>query len=113
LALQSLQDPYRVLQEMKRVATRSVIGFPNFGFLPIRLQLLFRGRMPTSSALPYMWYDTPNIHLFTLKDFTTLSEELGFTQARRVYRLGGMWQARSARAWGVNWRASYAIYELV
>jgi homoserine O-acetyltransferase len=113
LALQSLQDPYRVLQEMKRVATRSVIGFPNFGFLPIRLQLLFRGRMPTSSALPYMWYDTPNIHLFTLKDFTTLSEELGFTQARRVYRFGDRWQARSARAWGVNWRASYAIYELV
>ncbi len=113
LALQSVQDPYRVLKEMKRVARRCVIGFPNFGFLPIRLQLLCFGRMPNSSALPYMWYDTPNIHLFTLKDFTTLSEELGFTQARRVYRLGGKWQARPRQAWGVNWRASYAIYELV
>ncbi|MCE2930679.1 MAG: homoserine O-acetyltransferase [Vampirovibrionales bacterium] len=113
LALQSLQDPYRVLKEMKRVARRCVIGFPNFGFLPIRLQLLLRGRMPNSSALPYMWYNTPNIHLFTLKDFTTLSEELGFKQARRVYRFGERWQACSRQAWGVNWRASYAIYELV
>ena len=113
LALQSVQDPYNVLKEMKRVARRCVIGFPNFGFLPIRLQLLLRGRMPNSSALPYMWYNTPNIHLFTLKDFTTLSEELGFKQARRVYRFGDTWQARPRQAWGVNWRASYAIYELV
>jgi homoserine O-acetyltransferase len=113
LALQSVQDPYNVLKEMKRVATRCVIGFPNFGFLPIRLQLLLRGRMPNSSALPYMWYDTPNIHLFTLKDFNTLSEELGFQQARRVYRFGDRWHACPRQAWGVNWRASYAIYELV
>ncbi|XVJ50784.1 MAG: homoserine O-acetyltransferase [Vampirovibrio sp.] len=113
LALQSVQDPYTVMKEMKRVAQRCVIGFPNFGFFPIRWQLLSRGRMPTSTALPYMWYNTPNIHLFTLKDFTTLCDELGFRQARRVYRLGNQWQHEDQALWGVNWRASHAIYELL
>jgi homoserine O-acetyltransferase len=113
LALQSMEDPVAVLQEMKRVAKRCIIGFPNFGFLPIRLQLLLKGRMPNSNALPYMWYNTPNIHLFTLKDFTSLSDEIGFKQARRIYRLNDAWQLRTHTAWGVNWRASHAIYELL
>ena len=113
LALQSVEHPVAVLQEMKRVAKRCIIGFPNFGFLPIRLQLLLKGRMPNSNALPYMWYNTPNIHLFTLKDFTTLSDEIGFKQARRIYRFNDQWQLRDHTAWGVNWRASHAIYELL
>jgi homoserine O-acetyltransferase/O-succinyltransferase len=113
LALQSLEHPIPVLQEMRRVAKRSIIGFPNFGYYPIRLQLLLDGRMPNSSALPYMWYDTPNIHLFTLKDFDRLIQEMGFRQARRFYKFGETWQFREKKAWGCNFRASHAIYELV
>jgi homoserine O-acetyltransferase/O-succinyltransferase len=112
LALQSLHHPLAVLQQMKRVARRCIIGFPNFGFTPIRLQLLLNGRMPNSKALPFMWYDTPNIHLFTLKDFDVLLTELGLKQHRRYYRLGTEWILREAPIWGCNFRASHAIYEL-
>lgn len=70
--LQVLHKPRIVLQELVRVAREGIISFPNFGHWRHRLRLLTRGRMPKSGALPYEWYNTPNIHLFTLKDFYEL-----------------------------------------
>jgi homoserine O-acetyltransferase len=70
--LQVVRKPRLVLAEMLRVAREGIVTFPNFGRLTHGLQLLSRGRMPRSGALPYAWYDTPNIHLFTLKDFVEL-----------------------------------------
>jgi homoserine O-acetyltransferase len=70
--LQVMRRPRFVLQQILRVAREAIITFPNFGYLPIRTQLLLTGRMPKGGPLPFEWYDTPNIHLFTLDDFLAL-----------------------------------------
>ena len=67
--LQTLRRPTQLLQEMLRVGKRGIVSFPNFGFWRVRLELLLRGRMPVTERLPYLWYDTPNIHLLCLQDF--------------------------------------------
>ncbi len=70
--MQVVRKPRLVLNEMLRVAREGIVCFPNFGNWRHCLRLGFRGRMPVSSTLPFEWYDTPNIHLFTLKDFYSL-----------------------------------------
>ncbi len=70
--LQVMRRPDQVIGEVLRVAQHAVVSFPNFGYLPTRLKLLFSGRMPKNRHLPYDWYDTPNIHLFTYRDFIHL-----------------------------------------
>ncbi len=67
--LQSTEKPDYVVDEMLRVAKRAIVTFPNFGYWRVRSYLFFRGKMPISKSLPYEWYDTPNIHLMTVKDF--------------------------------------------
>ncbi len=67
--LQVVRRPAFVLGEMLRVGRIGVLTFPNFGYWRIRGYLALRGRMPVSKAIPYTWYDTPNIHHTTLKDF--------------------------------------------
>ncbi|OFZ95381.1 MAG: methionine biosynthesis protein MetW [Betaproteobacteria bacterium RBG_19FT_COMBO_58_11] len=66
--LQSMKHTERIMQEMLRVGRQAIVTFPNFGYWQHRLQII-AGRMPVSRDLPYQWYDTPNIHLCTLKDF--------------------------------------------
>lgn len=72
--LQTLQNPLSLLGEMLRIGRRGIVTFPNFGYWKVRLDLLLRGKMPVSDALPYRWHDTPNIHLFTYDDFRQLLE---------------------------------------
>ncbi|MHB8994780.1 MAG: methionine biosynthesis protein MetW [Armatimonadota bacterium] len=67
--IQVLQRPLFLIQEMARVGKRCVISLPNFAHWTARAQLFFGGRMPKTGRLPYEWYDTPNIHLPTIKDF--------------------------------------------
>lgn len=67
--LQTLHRPIDVLQEMLRVGRHGIVSFPNFGYWRVRLSLALGGRMPVTEDLPYRWFDTPNIHLFTLQDF--------------------------------------------
>jgi methionine biosynthesis protein MetW len=67
--LQVLHRPAFLIQEMARVGKRCIISVPNFAFWRVRWQLLSRGVMPKNSRLPYEWYDSPNIHLTTIKDF--------------------------------------------
>ncbi|MCE5237372.1 methionine biosynthesis protein MetW [bacterium] len=67
--IQVLQRPLHLLREVARVGRRCIIGLPNFAHWSARAQLFFGGRMPKTARLPYEWYDTPNIHLTTLKDF--------------------------------------------
>ncbi|MGI5923496.1 MAG: methionine biosynthesis protein MetW [Lentisphaeria bacterium] len=67
--LQTLQEPLKVLEGMLRVAKRSIVSFPNFAHWSVRLAFSLGGRMPVTSALPYEWYDTPNIHLCSITDF--------------------------------------------
>ena len=71
-ALQAVRRPDRLLDEMLRVGRETIITFPNFGYWPIRAYLMTRGRMPVSKTLPYTWYNSPNIHLCTFRDFESL-----------------------------------------
>ena len=71
-ALQAVDAPDKLLLDMLRVGREAIITFPNFAHWKTRSYLGFRGKMPVSEALPYMWYDTPNIHLCTFRDFEAL-----------------------------------------
>ena len=84
LTLQAVRRPDQVLTEMKRVAPRLVVSLPNFAHWKIRKRLSLRGRMPVSDALPYQWFDTPNIHLCTINDFEDLTRDLTLEINRRV-----------------------------
>ena len=75
--LQTLRRPDRIIAEMRRVGRRGIVTFPNFGYWRVRLDLAVRGRMPVTGWLPYRWYQTPNIHLFTIRDFMDYAEENG------------------------------------
>lgn len=74
--IQTMHYPNLVLEEMLRVGHQCIITFPNFGHWRARLHLTLSGRMPVSDLLPYEWYDTPNIHFCTFKDFDILCHEL-------------------------------------
>ena len=74
--LQAMIEPKKILTELLRVGSKAIVSFPNFGHWKIRLQLLLLGKMPITEGLPYSWYDTPNIHFFTLKDFQNLCNEM-------------------------------------
>ncbi len=76
-ALQAVHYPDRVLDEMLRIGRQGIVTFPNFGHWSCRLYLGTRGRMPVSRFMPYNWYDTPNIHFCTVKDFEALCGERG------------------------------------
>ena len=71
-ALQAVHYPDRVIDDMLRVGKECIITFPNFGHWRCRFYLATKGRMPVSKSLPYTWYNTPNIHLCTFKDFEAL-----------------------------------------
>lgn len=75
--LQSTEKPDYVMQEMLRVGKKIVVSFPNFAYWKVRFYLLFHGRMPKSNILPFEWYDTPNIHLLTIKDFYYFAKKHG------------------------------------
>ena len=73
--LQSAQKPDYVINEMLRVGKKAIVGFPNFAYWRIRFYLLFNGKMPKSEMLPFEWYNTPNIHLLTVRDFFDYCEK--------------------------------------
>jgi methionine biosynthesis protein MetW len=75
--LQATRQPRQVLEELLRIGKRAIVSFPNFGFWRVRLSLLWRGRMPVTEILDNSWYNTPNIHLCTLRDFVGLCDEIG------------------------------------
>jgi methionine biosynthesis protein MetW len=79
LALQAMNRPDLVLEEMLRIGKECIVTFPNFAHWKARWHLLIRGRMPISDLLPYEWYNTPNIHFCTLKDFEALCDERNIT----------------------------------
>jgi len=82
--LQATREPRKVLETLVRIGRRAIVSFPNFGFWRIRLHLLFCGRMPVSHLLTYPWYETPNIHLCTIRDFVAMCDEIGVRVERSV-----------------------------
>ena len=86
--LQAMHNVEGILREMARVARQGVVSFPNFGHWRHALSLL-AGRMPVTRQIPYQWYDTPNIHLCTLRDFEILASRVGLTITGRAVLAGG------------------------
>ncbi len=107
--LQQVKHPRRVLEAMRRVAPRSLVTVPNFGHWRVRLQVAIGGRAPVTHSLPYEWYDTPNLHFLTMRDFRDLAAALNFRVVKELPILRG--QARD-RAWAANLRADSALYLL-
>jgi len=82
--LQETRHPRLVLEHMLRIGRHAVVSFPNFGHWRIRLLLTFGGRMPQTDNLPETWYDTPNIHFCTIKDFRDLCLTAGAKMERAL-----------------------------
>jgi methionine biosynthesis protein MetW len=82
--LQATRNPRLVIGNLVRIGRRAIVSFPNFGHWRIRAHLLFNGRMPITALLNHAWYDTPNIHFCTIKDFVALCTELGITIERSL-----------------------------
>lgn len=87
--LQSTSKPEEILNEMLRVGKKCVVSFPNFAYWRIRFNLFFNGVMPKSNILPFDWYNTPNIHLLTIKDF------IDFIRARNIKTLKTIYMTRA------------------
>ncbi len=82
-SLQVLERPHAVLERIVSIGNEAIVTFPNFGHWRSRLSLLFTGRMPKTKALPYSWFDTPNIHFCTVADFETLCKDLNIVVVER------------------------------
>ena len=107
-SLQVLERPHAVLERIVSIGAEAIVTFPNFGHWRSRLSLLVSGRMPKTKALPYSWFNTPNIHLCTVADFETLCRELNIIVVERrmsssVGLLAQVWPNLFARS------ASYRI----
>ena len=109
--LQASSKPDLLVDEMLRIGEYGVITFPNFGNWKTRLSLASNGRMPVSKFMPHNWYDTPNIHFCTVKDFDALCREKNVTVLTRTVvdsQHQGNW---AMKAWP-NFLGEIAIYHI-
>jgi methionine biosynthesis protein MetW len=108
--IQATGEPKKVLDDLLRIGRRTIVSFPNFGHWRVRLSLLFNGRMPRTHALDYAWYDTPNIHLCTIADFSAMAQTCGaeIEHALAIGKNGP--RAMSTDSWGPNLLAEGAIF---
>ena len=107
--LQQVRHPRVILREMLRVAAQSLVVVPNFAYWRVRLDLLIWGRAPVTSALPYEWYDTPNLHFMSMHDFRALVNVVGGRIVKELPLIKGR---AVERAWAANLRADSALYVL-
>jgi methionine biosynthesis protein MetW len=111
--LQATYNPRVVLEQLLRIGRKVVVSFPNFGNWRIRKQFILTGRMPITEDIPYSWYDTPNIHFCTVRDFVRLTEEIDahIEEAVALYGKGRVLN-RSIRLTLWNFLADQAIFLL-
>ena len=109
--LQQVPDPDVVIREMLRVGGRAIVSFPNFAYWRIRLHLLLHGTLPVSPALPYAWYNTPNIRLVTIVDFEQFCAEQGYVILNHVALNTGNGHPRVIRRF-CDFRGEYGIFQL-
>lgn len=102
--LQSMHRTEHILREMARVAHFGIVSFPNFGYWPHGWSIL-RGRMPVTGEMPYQWYNTPNIHLCTLKDFEDLARAINV----RITDLAAFHFDKEVKLFP-GWRSTLAVY---
>ncbi len=82
--LQATKHPDRILKETLRIANKTIVTVPNFGYWKNRVQLLLDGKMPVTKKLSYQWYETPNIHFCTIRDFDVLCKNLGLKLEKKL-----------------------------
>ena len=87
--LQAVRRTEEIVLDMLRVGREAIVSFPNFGRWDLRLQIALGGRMPVSPELPYQWYNTPNVHLFTIADFESSCAGHGIRVLERIVLHGG------------------------
>lgn len=83
--VQATEKPNFVIKEMLRVGKKVIVSFPNFGYWKVRLYLLLNGKMPVSKMLPFEWYNTPNIHLLTIRDFFEFAKKNNIKILKSIY----------------------------
>jgi methionine biosynthesis protein MetW len=83
--LQNTKRPGVVLEEIMRIGKHAIVSFPNFVYIQIRFQMMFKGAMPTTKALPFAWEESPNIHLVTIKDFRKLCARKGYPVKKELH----------------------------
>ncbi|GHC76348.1 methionine biosynthesis protein MetW [Limoniibacter endophyticus] len=111
--IQATRNPKQVLDELLRIGEYAVVSFPNFGHWKVRLSLLLAGRMPVTKDLPYAWYDTPNIHFCTIRDFVNLCRELDAKVEKAVaLDLSGKKMSLSMPWWFWNFFGQQAVFLL-
>jgi methionine biosynthesis protein MetW len=110
-ALQAVSRPDVLLDDMLRVGKEAIITFPNFGYWRTRFYLMTKGKMPMSKTLPFNWYDTPNIHMCTFRDFEKLCREKGLTILNRTVVDKNHNKSLAIRAWP-NMLGEFAIYRV-
>ena len=111
--LQATHRPRHVVEQMLRIGKRVIVSFPNFGHWRVRALLGFTGRMPVTRNLPDSWYDTPNIHFCTIRDFVALCHELDATiETSMVLNRRGQRIAFNAPLWFWNLFGQQAVFLL-
>jgi len=110
-ALQAVRRPDVMLDEMLRLGRQGIVTFPNFGHWRCRHYLLWKGKMPMSKSLPHTWYNTPNIHLCTFRDFENLCREKSIRILNRTVVDAQFEQSRFSLMWP-NLLAEFAVYRI-
>ena len=105
--LQEVRHPLRILTEIMRVGKRAVVAFPNYAHWRVRLSHFFTGRAPKTKLFPHDWYDSPNIHFFTIEDFELLASREEWKLEKRIFLAGNRQVTRLP-----NLTAEVAVYLL-
>ncbi len=105
--LQQALKPGRLIEEILRIGEKGIISFPNFGRYTSRLRFLFSGRRPCTGDGNWSWYDTPNLHPLTVKDFEEFCREKGLKILGQAYYTKGFFSVPSFMA---NLLATYAVF---
>lgn len=111
--LQATHSPRDVLADLLRIGRRAIVSFPNFGHWRVRWQVLIDGTMPTTPTLPDRWYETPNIHLCTLRDFVDLCRDMG-VKIEQGFAFGARGRLKQVdpQGWLANLFSEQAVFVL-
>lgn len=105
--LQLTIEPKKVINHILTIGKKAMVSFPNFAYFKIRLSILFEGRMPRTKILPYSWYESPNIHLFTVKDFRDFCQAENIKILDHIYATG---RNKKAVNFAPNLTAEFAYF---
>lgn len=108
--LQVVKHPLQVMHEMLRIGRFAIVGFPNFAQWQLRRGIFFGGRAPKSPALPFEWYNTPNIRVLSIQDFFDFCKKEHIRVVRQRYLLFGRWMRSGGWRWAVNLLAHIGLF---